>query len=149
GPVRPAGRHRDRLRDPAALVRPARPAPALRDRHLHGDPLLAGPQGRRHLRAAVRSEGNMTEIPEHLRKRAEEARKKAEAAAGTGGDDAAASGGEAPAGGDAPASEAESRIPAHLLERSRAAKERAAGGGAAVAAADAPTAPAGGGTAVA
>ena len=91
----------------------------------------------------------MTEIPEHLRKRAEEARKKAEAAAGTGGDDAAASGGEAAAGGDAPASEAESRIPAHLLERSRAAKERAAGGGAAVAAADAPAAPAGGGTAVA
>ena len=90
----------------------------------------------------------MTEIPEHLRKRAEEARKKAEAAAGTGGDDAAASAGEAAGGGDAPASEAESRIPAHLLERSRAAKERAAGG-AAVAAADAPAAPAGGGTAVA
>ena len=90
----------------------------------------------------------MTEIPEHLRKRAEEARKKAEAAAGAGGDDAAASAGEAAAGGDAPASEAESRIPAHLLERSRAATERAAGG-AAVAAADAPAAPAGGGTAVA
>jgi len=90
----------------------------------------------------------MTEIPEHLRQRAEEARKKAEAAAGAGGDDAAASAGEAAAGGDAPASEAESRIPAHLLERSRAAKERAAGG-AAVAAADAPAAPAGGGTAVA
>ncbi len=86
----------------------------------------------------------MTEIPEHLRKRAEEARKKAEAAAG-GGD--AAPAGEA-AGDAAPASEAESRIPAHLLERSRAAKERAAGGGA-VAAADAPSAPAGGGTAVA
>ena len=83
----------------------------------------------------------MTEIPEHLRKRAEEARKKAEAASGAGA-------GDAPAGGDAPASEAESRIPAHLLERSRAAKERAAGG-AAVAAADAPAAPAGGGTAVA
>ena len=90
----------------------------------------------------------MTEIPEHLRKRAEEARKKAEAAAGTGGDEPAASAGEAAGGGDAPASEAESRIPAHLLERSRAAKERAAGG-AAVAAADAPAAPAGGGTAVA
>ncbi len=85
----------------------------------------------------------MTEIPEHLRKRAEEARKKAEAARGGG--DAAAEG--AAAAGDAPASDAESKIPAHLLERSRAAKERA--GGAAVATADAPAAPAGGGTAVA
>ncbi len=65
----------------------------------------------------------MTEIPEHLRTRAEEARAKA----------AAASGGDAPAG-DAPAasgggapSEAESKIPAHLLERSKAAKAKAAG----------------------
>ena len=71
----------------------------------------------------------MTEIPEHLRKRAEEARAKA----------AAAKGGDAPA--DAPAAppadaggevaaptEAESRIPAHLLERSKAAKARAGGG---------------------
>jgi menaquinol-cytochrome c reductase cytochrome b/c subunit len=71
----------------------------------------------------------MTEIPEHLRKRAEEARKKAEAASG-GGDAApaaapAAGGGEA----EAPTSEAESRIPAHLLERSKAAKAKAAGGG--------------------
>src|SRR5262249_24188293 len=76
----------------------------------------------------------MTEIPEHLRKRAEEARAKAEAAK------ASAGGGEAPAaetpadataGGaaDAPTSEAASRIPAHLLERSRAAKARAEGGG--------------------
>ena len=86
----------------------------------------------------------MTEIPEHLRKRAEEARQKAEAARG-GGD---APAGDAAAGDDAaPASEAESKIPAHLLERSRAAKERAAGG--AVATADAPATPAGGGTAVA
>jgi hypothetical protein len=71
----------------------------------------------------------MTEIPEHLRKRAEEARKKAaessgaaEPAAGAAG--AAAGGGEAPA---TPPSEAESRIPAHLLERSKAAKARKAG----------------------
>jgi len=64
----------------------------------------------------------MTEIPEHLRKRAEEARKKAEAQQG--GDAAAAGGGEAAA-----PSEAESRIPAHLLERSKAAKAKAAGGG--------------------
>jgi hypothetical protein len=77
----------------------------------------------------------MTEIPEHLRKRAEEARKKAEEA--TGGGDAPAAGADAPA-----ASEAESRIPAHLLERSKAAKAQAEGG-----ATDAPAG--GGGTAVA
>jgi menaquinol-cytochrome c reductase cytochrome b/c subunit len=68
----------------------------------------------------------MTEIPEHLRKRAEEARAKAAAAKG----DAAA---DAPSGGDAPGSEAESegasKIPAHLLERSKAAKAKAEGGG--------------------
>jgi menaquinol-cytochrome c reductase cytochrome b/c subunit len=94
----------------------------------------------------------MTEIPEHLRKRAEEARKKAEAAkgggapaadagAGTGTEGADAGAG----GGDAPQSEAASRIPAHLLERSRAAKARvgeAAGAGA-------ETGGGGGGTAVA
>jgi menaquinol-cytochrome c reductase cytochrome b/c subunit len=72
----------------------------------------------------------MTEIPEHLRKRAEEARRKA-AAKASGGDAPAASG-DAPAaasgGDDAPKSEAASRIPAHLLERSRAAKAAAGGG---------------------
>ena len=84
----------------------------------------------------------MTEIPEHLRKRAEEARKKAAAAKGGG-----APAGEGDAGGgtgDAPKSEAASRIPAHLLERSKAAKSRAAGGdaggGTAVATAPAPAA---------
>jgi hypothetical protein len=61
----------------------------------------------------------MTEIPEHLRKRAEEARKKAAASSPSS---------DAPAGGgDAPASEAESKIPAHLLERSKAAKAKASG----------------------
>ncbi len=63
----------------------------------------------------------MTEIPEHLRKRAEEARKKAAAAAGA---DAPA----ASAGGDAPAptgSAAESKIPAHLLERAKKARDNA------------------------
>jgi menaquinol-cytochrome c reductase cytochrome b/c subunit len=76
----------------------------------------------------------MTEIPEHLRKRAEEARQKAEAAkAAAGGgaetpaDEPAATGPEEPAA--TPTSEASSRIPAHLLERSRAAKARAEGGG--------------------
>jgi hypothetical protein len=85
----------------------------------------------------------MTEIPEHLRKRAEEARKKAEAAKG---------GGDGGAEAAAP-SEAESKIPAHLLERSRSAKQRQADGGGAVEAGGGGTAtavaPAGGGTAVA
>jgi hypothetical protein len=89
----------------------------------------------------------MTEIPEHLRKRAEAARAKAaeKAAAEAGGGDAA----PAAAASDAPAaetSEAASKIPAHLLERSRAAKAKQAGaaadGGDAVVAA-------GGGTATA
>jgi hypothetical protein len=69
----------------------------------------------------------MTEIPEHLRKRAEAARQKAAAKKAA---EAAASSGapeEAPASGEqAPGS---GRIPAHLLERSRAAKARKAEGG--------------------
>ncbi len=83
----------------------------------------------------------MTEIPEHLRKRAEEARKKAEA------DQAAAAGG-GDAGGDAELTDeqkaAQSRIPAHLLERSKAAKQKASGeesgGGGGTAVATAPAA---------
>jgi menaquinol-cytochrome c reductase cytochrome b/c subunit len=69
----------------------------------------------------------MTEIPEHLRKRAEEARKKAAAAkaGGSGGGESAT--GDS-GGGDEPKSDAASRIPAHLLERSKAAKAGAAGG---------------------
>ena len=80
----------------------------------------------------------MTEIPEHLRKRAEEARRKAQEKAGGAapatGDAAGAAGAAAgPAGGagggdETPTSEAAGRIPAHLLERSRAAKARAGGG---------------------
>jgi hypothetical protein len=70
----------------------------------------------------------MTEIPEHLRKRAEEARKKAAAASSSAGAEA-----DAPAassgGDDAPQSEAASRIPAHLLERAKKAREQASGGG--------------------
>ncbi|MFZ4517468.1 MAG: menaquinol-cytochrome c reductase cytochrome b subunit [Microthrixaceae bacterium] len=78
----------------------------------------------------------MTEVPEHLLKRAQAAKEKAAAKPA---DDAA------PAA-DAPAAEAagDSRIPAHLLERSKAAKARKAGGDAA---ADAPSG--GGGTATA
>lgn len=75
----------------------------------------------------------MTEIPEHLRKRAEEARKKAEAARGGGGAAAPPESAAPPPAGDAPAtppeSEVASRIPAHLLERSRAAKARTEGDG--------------------
>lgn len=87
----------------------------------------------------------MTEIPEHLLKRAKAARDKASSDTGasdTAGDTGAAAG---DAGGE------ESRIPAHLLERSRAARSGSSGGGVAVA--DAPTAvvaaaPVGGGVPV-
>ncbi len=65
----------------------------------------------------------MTEIPDHLLKRSAERR----AALGA----PPAAGGETPAGGDATASDAPadggSKIPAHLLARSQAAKEAAAG----------------------
>jgi hypothetical protein len=81
----------------------------------------------------------MTEVPEHLLKRAQQAKEKAAAkpaadepeAAETPEADAAAEG-----GGD-------SRIPAHLLQRSKAAKARKAGGG------EAAGEESGGGTAVA
>ncbi len=70
----------------------------------------------------------MTEIPEHLLKRAQAARDKAAAEAGASADaaPAAADTGAAPA--DEPA--ADPRIPAHLLERSKARKAQAEGGGA-------------------
>jgi menaquinol-cytochrome c reductase cytochrome b/c subunit len=68
----------------------------------------------------------MTEIPEHLRKRAEEARKKAAAAKAGGADTPAAT--ETGGAAEPPKSEAASRIPAHLLERSKAAKAAKAGG---------------------
>ncbi len=86
----------------------------------------------------------MTEIPEHLRKRAEEARKKAEGAA-----EAAAPAAAAESASTDPAA---SKIPAHLLQRSKSAKQQGAqtavapaGGGvgtavaAATAVADVPT----------
>jgi len=59
----------------------------------------------------------MTEIPEHLRKRAAEARKKAEG--DSGGESAAPA---ASSGGDAGG--AASKIPEHLLQRSKSAKQR-------------------------
>jgi hypothetical protein len=78
----------------------------------------------------------MTEIPEHLLKRAQAAREKAQADAAaatpeTPAADADAAAPDAETSDDAAASEpaADPRIPAHLLERSRAAKARAQGGG--------------------
>jgi quinol---cytochrome c reductase cytochrome c subunit, bacillus type len=88
----------------------------------------------------------MTEIPEHLLKRAKEAREKA-AAEGTAAPAAAEPAAAEPAAAapsEPPAETGDSRIPAHLLERSRAAKQKAEGGG------DEPAAaPAAGGVAVA
>ena len=83
----------------------------------------------------------MTEIPEHLRKRAEEARAKAEAESGAGADSGEAA--------DAAPSEAASKIPAHLLERSKAAKAKADGDEAGSVEAAPAAAAAGGGTATA
>ncbi len=60
----------------------------------------------------------MTEIPEHLRKRAAEARQKAE---GSGAEASAPAAAEPAA---AAASSGGSKIPAHLLERSKSAKSR-------------------------
>ena len=77
----------------------------------------------------------MTEVPEHLLKRAQAARDKAKAEAPA---PAADAGGAAEPAGDP-------RIPAHLLERSKAAKAKKAGGVQAAAA----VATTGGGTAVA
>ncbi len=63
----------------------------------------------------------MTEIPEHLLKRAQQARDKAAT------EPAAAAAAEEPAAAAEPAA-SDSRIPAHLLERSKAAKSKTAGG---------------------
>ncbi len=87
----------------------------------------------------------MTEIPEHLRKRAAEAKAKAEAKKADADAPAEAPAADA-AADDAPAA-TDSRIPAHLLARSKSAKSRkgddaaaSADGGAAVPAAAAATA---------
>ncbi len=72
----------------------------------------------------------MTEIPEHLRKRAEEARKKAEGAA------EAAAPAASEAAESASTDPAASKIPAHLLQRSKSAKQKGS---------EAAVAPAGGG----
>jgi hypothetical protein len=80
----------------------------------------------------------MTEIPEHLRKRAEEARKRAAGAAAAEGTVAAGGTEEAADAGTPPVTE--SRIPAHLLERSKSARSKASAGG------DEPAGEGGGGT---
>ena len=89
----------------------------------------------------------MTEIPEHLRKRAEAARAKAAEKATEGEAPAeAAPAAEEPA---APPSGEASRIPAHLLERSKSAKSRKEGSAAEPGAAAPAAAAAGGGVATA
>jgi len=86
----------------------------------------------------------MTEVPEHLRKRAEEAKAKAAAKAAAAAAPAAAP--EPAASEPASADPGASKIPAHLLERSKAAREKSAGaeasggGGTATAVATAPAA---------
>jgi menaquinol-cytochrome c reductase cytochrome b/c subunit len=67
----------------------------------------------------------MTEIPEHLLKRAQAAREKAGAEPAA---EPAASAAAEPAAEPAAESAGDSRIPAHLLERSRAAKAKQGGG---------------------
>ena len=86
----------------------------------------------------------MTEIPEHLLKRAQAARDKAAAESTPGSGEPEASSEAAGGGPDVTAEQpaADPRIPAHLLERSRAAKAKAEGG-------DGEEAAAGGGGAVA
>ena len=99
----------------------------------------------------------MTEIPDHLLKRAQEAKAKAAAKkqGATPAAEAAANEGQTPSGDpqESATGASESKIPAHLLERSRAAKERAAGGGdsgegGGGVATQAPPAPSGGAVAV-
>jgi menaquinol-cytochrome c reductase cytochrome b/c subunit len=72
----------------------------------------------------------MVEVPEHLLKRAQAAKRKAQAKAASG-EGATQSGPDAGANAASEASTSKAssagRIPAHLLERSKAARERAAG----------------------
>jgi menaquinol-cytochrome c reductase cytochrome b/c subunit len=71
----------------------------------------------------------MTEIPEHLRKRAEEARRKAQAAGKPAADSTVSAGGSEEPATSTSAAGGESRIPAHLLERSQSARSRASAAG--------------------
>lgn len=90
----------------------------------------------------------MTEIPEHLLKKAAEARarKAAESGGGEAAEAAAETAAEAAPAAAAASSEAESKIPAHLLERAKAARAKSSDGAAtAEAGAAAPAVAAGGG----
>ncbi len=76
----------------------------------------------------------MAEIPEHLLKRAQQARERAEAQKG-GGAAAPDPSGAQPASGGGEASPSGPKIPPHLLDRSKSARQQTAAGGAAPAAA--------------
>ena len=83
----------------------------------------------------------MAEVPEHLLKRAQEARERAAAEQGSGGEAAPEASGGASSGGAAEEGSAGPKIPDHLLDRSKSARDQAAAGGAAPAATAAATAP--------
>ena len=63
GEVRAARLEGDQRGDAAPLVCAPRVALTVRDRHLHGRPLLARPQGRRHLRAPLGARGGEAPWP--------------------------------------------------------------------------------------
>ena len=77
----------------------------------------------------------MAEIPEHLLKRAQEARERAEAQKGGGGEVAPESSGAESADAASDEGSGGPKIPDHLLDRSKSARDQAAAGGAAPAAA--------------
>ena len=142
----------DQRRDAAPMVRAACADVAVRDRDLHGRPLLESPQGRRHLRAALGAKGG--EQPHGRSSRTSPASGAGSAArrsvfpsrattatTETPAADAPARrrGRAEPAEEAAPAAAASDAgeaitedkggIPAHLLERSRKRKAALAGGG--------------------
>ncbi|MXW42114.1 MAG: menaquinol-cytochrome c reductase cytochrome b subunit [Acidimicrobiia bacterium] len=69
----------------------------------------------------------MAEIPEHLLKRAQEARQRADAQKGGGADEAESAGSEAESSPLSQASSDGPKIPEHLLDRSKSARAQAAG----------------------
>ena len=77
----------------------------------------------------------MAEVPEHLLKRAQEARERAEAQQGGGGEAAPESSGAQSAGSASDEGSGGPKIPDHLLDRSKSARDQAAAGGTAPAAA--------------
>ena len=83
----------------------------------------------------------MAEVPEHLLKRAQEARERAEAQQGGGGGAAPESSGAESAEAAGEGDSGGPKIPDHLLDRSKSARDQAAAGAAAPAAAAVATAP--------